>query len=512
MLIINEIYRHIAGDDDDDDDDDDESNHDEEEGLGINPAAQGFMDDNKTESTYKNYQGNLKLFRDYIVEKGFQSKYLTSSQSWAALDLPKEIVKCFDKEKMKNLESAVVVNFISDRSILTKGKRNGQTRSYESCSLSRSACKHLLKKLGLPPPYSWELPVSECLRGMKRSISQKKLTGAMPLIEGKAQLPVAAYKVLNKIAMQAPENHRANISNHLFTVMQWNLIARSISVSSLKLSHFKWETDCLQITLPMHKGDQDGSSAAPKHLFANPDDPASCPILALAIWFFALFVDSATPGVAVSIFQGAGDAEERYNSWLQNVLKEGAAEFQEYFADITRIASHSLRKGAAVFAASAPGGPDGMSIFLRAGWSIGQVVQRYLLLGDGKDNFLGRFLVGLPLESLDFARLPPHFKPGALSRADLASLGIPAIPLFDETITPYLLAQLVYHYDPTTNNLTVPLHASHPLLATRVFSTGLLRKLSLSNSVVAGCFRCPFTGMSASGIPPWVNVYRAVKL
>ena len=140
--------------------------------MNINDGAQRFIDDNKTESTYQNYRGTLKLFRDYLVANNLQ-KYRTPSQTWVLLDLPTEIVKCFSKEKLANLDPAVVVNFISDRSTIKAGKRQGQTRSYESCSLPRSAIKHLLKKLGLQPPYSWELPVSECLRGMKRSISQR---------------------------------------------------------------------------------------------------------------------------------------------------------------------------------------------------------------------------------------------------------------------------------------------------------------------------------------------------
>ena len=139
--------------DDDDDGDLSQGSDSDEPGMNINDGAQRFIDDNKTESTYQNYRGTLKLFRDYLVANNLQ-KYLTPSQEWVLLDLPTEIVKCFSKEKLANLDPAVVVNFISDRSTIKAGKRQGQTRSYESCSLPRSAIKHLLKKLGLPPPYS----------------------------------------------------------------------------------------------------------------------------------------------------------------------------------------------------------------------------------------------------------------------------------------------------------------------------------------------------------------------
>ena len=57
-----------ADDDDDDDDDDDgdlsQGSDSDEPGMNINDGAQRFIDDNKTESTYQNYRGTLKLFRE----------------------------------------------------------------------------------------------------------------------------------------------------------------------------------------------------------------------------------------------------------------------------------------------------------------------------------------------------------------------------------------------------------------------------------------------------------------
>ena len=39
--------------------------------------------------------------------------------------------------------------------------------------------------------------------------------------------------------------------------------------------------------MPKQKGDQDGSRAFPRHIYANPRDPILCPILALSLHIFS---------------------------------------------------------------------------------------------------------------------------------------------------------------------------------------------------------------------------------
>jgi len=56
-----------------------------------------------------------------------------------------------------------------------------------------------------------------------------------------------------------------------------------------------------------------------------------------------------------------------------------------------------------------PGGPTAIAIYLRAGWSLGNVQQRYILAGDGGDQVCGRAATGLKITDPSFAALPPHF-------------------------------------------------------------------------------------------------------
>ena len=61
---------------------------------------------------------------------------------------------------------------------------------------------------------------------------------------------------------------------------------------------------------------------------------------------------------------------------------------------ITDIGTHSCRKGAATAISNCPGGPQSVSIWLRAGWSLGSVQDRYIFAGSGGDQFVGRAAAG----------------------------------------------------------------------------------------------------------------------
>ncbi len=63
------------------------------------------------------------------------------------------------------------------------------------------------------------------------------------------------------------------------------------------------------------------------------------------------------------------------------------------------IGTHSFRKGGVTYVLSFPGGPNSVSAYMRARWSLGIVQQRYVFEGDGSDQFCGRVACGLPMHS-----------------------------------------------------------------------------------------------------------------
>ena len=50
-----------------------------------------------------------------------------------------------------------------------------------------------------------------------------------------------------------------------------------------------------------------------------------------------------------------------------------------------------------------------VNVYLRAGWSLGNVQDRYIFAGAGGDQIVGRAAAGLPITDMRFAVLAPHF-------------------------------------------------------------------------------------------------------
>jgi hypothetical protein len=80
-----------------------------------------------------------------------------------------------------------------------------------------------------------------------------------------------------------------NVFGHLFWVLSWNILARSINTASISLRHLDWNGDALQVFICQAKNDQEGDkSEFPKNVYANPVMPEICPILALGIYFLVV--------------------------------------------------------------------------------------------------------------------------------------------------------------------------------------------------------------------------------
>ena len=114
------------------------------------------------------------------------------------------------------------------------------------------------------------------------------------------------------------------------------------------------------------------------------------------------------------------------------------------------VGTHSFRKGVATFCSGFIGGPSVIAIFLRAGWSLGQVQDRYIQFCEGGDQLAGRIAAGLNYNTgADFAVLPPHFSGHALTPEEWLII-LPyyeSYPVNFQAVLPFLLASLVYHWD-----------------------------------------------------------------
>jgi hypothetical protein len=135
------------------------------------------------------------------------------------------------------------------------------------------------------------------------------------------------------------------------------------------------------------------------------------------------------------------------------------------------------------------------------------VQQRYIFEGEGYDQFLGRVASGLPLNSPDFATLPPRLNPSyVISLLDWKTLypNYDAVPKSIQRCFPYLLASLAYHREWLSSNLS----GDHPLFRSAVWTANYLEKVDF----IFGNDDTDPSGMKPTGIPPNVSVITKLQV
>jgi hypothetical protein len=116
--------------------------------------------------------------------------------------------------------------------------------------------------------------------------------------------------------------------------------------------------------------------------------------------------------------------DNRFSKCLLRLLKAKEEVIQSLGFEISKIGSHSIRKGASSYLTSLPGGPPAAAIMLRGGWSMGNVKDRYFKYIEAGDQYCGRCLTVNPVLSVHLAASPPFFDfedqhGGRVPKADL---------------------------------------------------------------------------------------------
>jgi hypothetical protein len=302
---------------------------------------------------------------------------------------------------------------------------------------------------------------------------------------GKRHLEFAGYYLLCERMLKLPFPEMQ--FGWSFSTLQWNLMARSNSISSLLLGHISWEGDALVITIPKHKGDQDGDHAYPRHVYANPQNPTICPVLALAVAIFNRTFPARHSNGDVKhnwpIFASASDAQnQRISELLRKILNSASEDEMLLFGGVGKddISSHSYSKGAATYVANMVDGPKETTINLRAGWAVPGGSQKFYIFNSGAggtDAFIGRCLAGLNRNSYQFTALPPHFGTIHLTDKFQSIFGADVYSKFTDgfkAALPFLLASLLHH----KNFLLAVLGPTHPLFDCKVFAWEEVNSLS----------------------------------
>lgn len=378
----------------------------------------------------------------------------------------------------------------------------------------RSAFVNLCSKNNTQLSADLDAGLNTLLDGYEKTINDLRKRGVMKIHEGKNPFTYIGYYLLaGKLLRKVLPRHgcggwSASIFSWAFFTIMWNLMSRSDSVDTINLEHIKWSEDSLIIEEQGGKSDQTGEAKYGKHIYANPENPTVCPVLALAV---LTFTRSFRENGGTQLFAG-GNSKNRFSKILRDVfrsLTENEKHLLPLQAD--EVGTHSCRKGSSSYCLGQVAGPTPVSVFIRMNHSLGDVKDRYIHYGEGADQLCGRMVTGLCYTDDTFGILPPHFTDDVLNSLNVEDWGelidgYIFLPTGFKSVLPFLLASVFFH----EKFLRDTLDDNHPIFQAAVFSQNSKLELMRQSKPLTGIAVCPVTKLKATGIPPHCALYTAV--
>ena len=150
----------------------------------------------------------------------------------------------------------------------------------------RSAINHLYRESNVKMPDEMVNCFSRYIKGSKRINLAAKQTLGLKISEGKLHMTVPVYEFLCKTMFDSKKPE--HIFAHTFTVLDWNLMKQVENVVNAKIAHISFRNDAIVFLFSKSKAHQDGAEEylGPWHVYANPQKPWLCPVLAMARFCF----------------------------------------------------------------------------------------------------------------------------------------------------------------------------------------------------------------------------------
>jgi len=266
----------------------------------------------------------------------------------------------------------------------------------------------MFRKCSVKPPedLTADGKMKDLLSSMKRIIVREKQERGERLESGKSPLTYSAYKFICEQLLKSADVNA--IFGHCFLTLEWSLMARADNVTKSHLQHIQWRDDCIVMFFAHSKTDQEGvNMSEPWHIYANPIDPAVCPVLAWAKYVLShpeLMIGNQ------ALFPG-GSQYNRFTKLLKKVIDDNANDLIRLGADPAHLGSHIARKGSSTLCTTGcTVSPPYISVCLRAGWSLPGVQSRYLHFQEAGDQYVGRTVTGLNPLTAEFSISPPYFE------------------------------------------------------------------------------------------------------
>lgn len=214
-----------------------------------------------------------------------------ASKTYLPIDLPALTVPIFMK---------FLISRTADGQYLSKSTYGGY----------RSGLFDLFRSCGLNQNFSFREELELCFAGLRRSLAEEKGRTGGKLGEGKRPMPFILYRKL--CTWMIADGSKEALFSWAFLTLTWNLVCRSKNTTCIHKNHLSWEDDSLIIQFAHQKTDMEGDTDATKrHIYANPEDPCICPILALSVYL------ATTARRESGLLFGGNNQYERFRKFLQ---------------------------------------------------------------------------------------------------------------------------------------------------------------------------------------------------
>ena len=357
----------------------------------------GGKDKNYAKSLIKRYAEIVEYYLENKVEKGFDTVFKQTRVTSGGVKWEIHPTKWNKMMETDNDSKNVLFQYVSDkRASYWDEKKSGMSHF----GLVSTSIKTQMKKQQIHYSYQAEEMLTDYYKCLRKSDARHSQEEGID-DHAKVSIPFYVYEEVAKDLLSSGE-----IIWWAFMILQWNLMARSINVEQIHVEFFGWSGDmmtCLFAHTKTLKGDR--TKMKPFHLSTNQQRPWICPVTAVAILLMSGFHSTK------QLFE-AGSAAKSYNKAIKKALKSPSVQTAMKRAGVSEkdVASHTLRKSSATHVSgNSLCAPSIFSILLRGGWSIGEVMQRYIHVGEAQDRFLAHLLAGRDLFETSFHYVCPHF-------------------------------------------------------------------------------------------------------
>jgi hypothetical protein len=296
-----------------------------------------------SKSTKRAYASKINVLKEWLA-KHHPSLLDDTAKFGVKCPISELVLKAFVGHLLPGAEDETAIVIGDDDGSVASSTKKAKPIGPSTLGNYLSALTYLYKENGIEEKEASRLTrglLKKCLAGVKRSDAELRQKGELPAMEGKAPLTFTGYDLIARYAISSGTSSYA----WLYVVLCWNLISRSNNVGNLMFEHISWKGDALIVFLPKTKGDQEGENAFPRHLYANPENGAVCPVLALAVHVFS--ASAAPPSARLQVFQ-MSNPQAAFSNWLTEVWKKiEEEETEELTNELTAVdggvGSHSFR-------------------------------------------------------------------------------------------------------------------------------------------------------------------------